>query len=89
MPFISRQTFCRWLLVIGLLLPESSRLAAAIEASEQGTRVAFFQADVTPPLGSPLCDGYVPPADGVDDPARASLLEQELDGAPALDPEID
>jgi len=25
-------------------------------------RVAVFEHDVTPPLGSPLCDGYVPPA---------------------------
>ena len=33
--------------------------------------LAVFQADVTPPLGAPLCDGLVPPADAVDDPLTA------------------
>jgi hypothetical protein len=34
-------------------------------------RVATFQLDVTPPLGSPLCDALVPPASGVADPLSA------------------
>jgi hypothetical protein len=34
-------------------------------------RVATFEIDVTPPLGSPLCDALVPPATGVDDPLSA------------------
>src|SRR3954468_11960782 len=34
-------------------------------------RVATFKVDVTPPPGSPLCDGLVPPATGVNDPLSA------------------
>src|SRR3954468_13106133 len=39
-------------------------------------RIATFKADVTPPPGSPLCDGLVPPATGVNDPlwARGIVL---------------
>jgi hypothetical protein len=38
--------------------------------------IATFSVDVTPPLGAPLCDGLVPPADSVDDPlfARGVVL---------------
>jgi hypothetical protein len=34
-------------------------------------RVATFSVDVTPPLGSPLCDGLVAPAARIDDPLFA------------------
>ncbi|MFN7649226.1 MAG: hypothetical protein ACK5UT_17130, partial [Acidobacteriota bacterium] len=39
-------------------------------------RLATFAADVTPPLGAPLCYGLVPPAASVADPlaARGVLL---------------
>lgn len=39
-------------------------------------RIATFQIDVTPPIGSPLCDGLVPDAMRVDDPlfARGFVL---------------
>lgn len=42
-------------------------------------KVAAFKVDVTPPLGSPLCDGLVPAATGVNDPltARGIVLEAE------------
>jgi hypothetical protein len=33
--------------------------------------LATFAADVTPPLGHPLCGGWIEPARGVDDPLRA------------------
>jgi hypothetical protein len=36
--------------------------------------VATFQADVTPPLGTPLCDGLVPPAEKIVDPLSARGL---------------
>src|SRR5712671_5875239 len=38
--------------------------------------IATFSADVTPPIGAPLCDGLVPVADAVDDPlfARGIVL---------------
>lgn len=39
-------------------------------------RLAKFEIDVTPPMGSPLCDGLVPPAAKIDDPlfARGIVL---------------
>jgi hypothetical protein len=42
-------------------------------------RVATFKVDVTPPTGSPLCDGLVPPANGVNDPlsARGVILQAD------------
>jgi hypothetical protein len=36
-----------------------------------GFSIATFQADVTPPLGSPLCGGGVPPVQSVTDPLSA------------------
>ncbi len=33
--------------------------------------IATFSCDVTPPLGHPLCGGWIPPSRGVDDPLRA------------------
>src|SRR5690349_20213501 len=35
--------------------------APALLAAKKGLRVATFSADVTPPLGAPLCYGLVPP----------------------------
>ena len=42
-------------------------------------RVATFKLDVTPPPGSPRCDGLVPPAAGGNDPrwARGRGLEAD------------
>jgi len=34
-------------------------------------KLATFQADITPPLGHPLCGGWIEPVRGVDDPLRA------------------
>ncbi|MCA9117082.1 MAG: neutral/alkaline non-lysosomal ceramidase N-terminal domain-containing protein [Planctomycetaceae bacterium] len=46
--------------------------ARAGEPAHRATlRVATFEADVTPPIGSPLCYGFVPPAKSVDDPLSA------------------
>jgi len=33
--------------------------------------LARFSADITPPLGSPLCGGWIEPVRGIDDPLRA------------------
>lgn len=46
--------------------------------------IATFQADVTPPLGSPLCDGLVPVADGVDDPLSARGIVLVGSGQPIV-----
>lgn len=40
-------------------------------AEEPELRIATFAADVTPPLGAPLCDALVKPAEKVDDPLSA------------------
>ena len=40
-------------------------------AADEPLRIATFQADVTPPLGSPLCDALCPPAKEVVDPLSA------------------
>jgi hypothetical protein len=34
-------------------------------------RIATFEADITPPIGAPLCDGLVPPAKEIVDPLYA------------------
>lgn len=36
-----------------------------------GLRVATFECDVTPPLGHPLCGGWIKPLEAVDDPLLA------------------
>jgi hypothetical protein len=42
-------------------------------------RVATFKVDVTPPIGSPLCDALVPPMSGVNDPLSARGIVLEAD----------
>jgi hypothetical protein len=46
-------------------------LWTAIAAHAAPLRIATFQLDVTPPIGSPLCDGLVPEAARIDDPLFA------------------
>jgi hypothetical protein len=45
-------------------------------AGDQPLKIATFEADVTPPLGTPLCDGLVPPAKEIVDrlSARGIIL---------------
>src|SRR5689334_5827624 len=43
-------------------------LLCPILAFARPLEVCTFQADVTPPIGSPLCDGGVPPAAKIVDP---------------------
>lgn len=42
-------------------------------------RLATFKVDVTPPVGSPLCDALVPPASGVNDPLSARGIVLQAD----------
>jgi hypothetical protein len=67
-------------LALAAFLSISGRLTA-----EAGLRVATFQVDVTPPIGSPLCDGLCPPAASVSDPlsARGLVLAAD-DQAPVV-----
>jgi hypothetical protein len=41
------------------------------QAGEKPLKIAVFEADVTPPLGAPLCDGLVSPAKEIVDPLSA------------------
>jgi hypothetical protein len=43
-------------------------LAAPLAAAETPLRIATFEADITPPIGTPLCDGLVQPAKEIVDP---------------------
>ena len=47
-------------------------------------RVAFFSADITPPVGAALCDGLVVPASGVDDPLEARGVVLQSNQAPIV-----
>lgn len=49
-------------------------IASASPAAEDALRVAVFQADATPPLGSPLCNGGVEPAKEITTPLSARGL---------------
>src|SRR6266536_6536287 len=46
-------------------------LALPARAGDTPLRIATFQADVTPPLGTPLCDALVQPAREIVDPLSA------------------
>jgi hypothetical protein len=45
--------------------------AFPVRAGDAPLRIAVFQADVTPPLGAPLCDALVKPAKEIVDPLSA------------------
>jgi hypothetical protein len=57
---------------------------AACSAYALELRVGTFKVDVTPPPGSPLCDGLVPPATGVNDPLSARGIVLAADKQPPL-----
>jgi hypothetical protein len=46
-------------------------LAFADETAKAEYRLATFKADVTPAIGSPLCGGWIRPAEVIDDPLEA------------------
>ena len=45
--------------------------ALPLAAGEKPLKIAIFEVDVTPPLGTPLCDGLVMPAKEIVDPLSA------------------
>lgn len=47
-------------------------------------RIAPFEADITPPLGTPLCDALVQPARTIDDPLKARGVVLFGDGEPIV-----
>src|SRR6202044_22387 len=51
--------------------PVPSRLPRSEDASMPALHLACFRCDVTPPLGHPLCGGWIEPVRAVDDPLWA------------------
>ncbi|MBP7934892.1 MAG: hypothetical protein KA354_09635, partial [Phycisphaerae bacterium] len=49
----------------------SATLPGGDDPGREPLRIALFQADVTPPLGSPLCEALVKPARRIVDPLSA------------------
>ena len=41
------------------------------ENTAPSLKIATFSADITPPIGSPLCGGWIEPSNVIDDPLRA------------------
>ncbi|HEX5102371.1 MAG TPA: hypothetical protein VFV87_01070, partial [Pirellulaceae bacterium] len=60
------------------LCPSSGAIAA------EPLRIATFEADITPPLGSPLCDALVQPARTIDDPLLARGIVLFPEGEPIV-----
>lgn len=58
--------------------------AATTHILQAELQVATFRADVTPPAGSPLCDGLCPPATGVNDPLSARGIILKPDNQPPV-----
>ena len=72
-----------WVLLAVMFLPT---LAWGAENANKETmlRIAVFKADVTPPIGSPLCIGLVPNAKKIDDPLSARGLVLLIKPAPVV-----
>ncbi|MCI0332185.1 MAG: hypothetical protein L0228_03040 [Planctomycetes bacterium] len=71
-----------WRKLVGSVLLLLAFAAADCFAVE--LRVASFKVDVTPPAGSPLCDGLVPPTTGVNDPLSARGILLQADDEPLV-----
>src|SRR5712691_18765 len=46
-------------------------ISPSVQAGDTPLKIAIFEADVTPPLGTPLCDALVQPAKEIVDPLSA------------------
>lgn len=72
LPTVTRTLVVRCVPVLLLLLATSCRSPEAPrEPASASVRVAAFRADVTPPVGHPLCGGWIRPLATVDDPLLA------------------
>ena len=66
---IDRRNFLETTLAAGIAGLLAPGLVQAEEAA--GLKLAPFRFDVTPPVGHPLCGGWITPVKGVDDPLEA------------------
>ena len=60
----------RILIHAGIMLSVFAVLAE-VRGDDVGLRIAVFEADITPPIGAPLCDALVPPAKEIVDKLSA------------------
>jgi hypothetical protein len=59
-------------------------LSAPTRGADSPLRIALFEADITPPLGSPLCDALVKPAKEIVDPLLARGIVLLTDDKPVV-----
>jgi hypothetical protein len=71
----------RWILSAAVFFSFSCVTA---QAAEKAVRIAVFEADITPPIGAPLCDGLVPPAKEIVDPLSARGVVLLAEGKPIV-----
>lgn len=66
----------RWCIALFALVVALPAYAWSIQEGQKPARIATFEVEVTPPIGTPLCDGLVKPAMEVADPlfARGIVL---------------
>jgi hypothetical protein len=77
---MKRRDFLSGMLSAGCLAPALARAGESAGPLE----IATFDADVTPPLGTPLCHGNVRPAERIVDPLKARGLILLGEGAPIV-----
>src|SRR3990172_5800440 len=75
-PFTTTVHWTRLAITSAVLLTAALAADASLAVD---LRVATFKLDVTPPVGSPLCDALVPPATGVNDPLTARGIVLKAD----------
>tara|TARA_R110002095_G_scaffold185829_2_gene163041 strand:- start:23 stop:1546 length:1524 start_codon:yes stop_codon:yes gene_type:complete len=73
MPLFRKQfvTFLSLSLIVLFFICSTDLCQAAETSPEAPLQIATFECDITPPLGSPLCYGHLPPAKKIDDPLIA------------------
>lgn len=59
-------------------------LVLSATASADGVRISTFFADVTPPLGSPLCFSYIKPVETIEEPLTARGVVIFSEGKPVV-----
>jgi dienelactone hydrolase len=61
----------RWMLGLAITLGLIGCMTGDCHEGGNGLAIASFSCDVTPPLGHPLCGGWIKPLESVDDPLLA------------------
>jgi hypothetical protein len=73
MDTMNRRTALSTMITAPVVTAELLRTPRTLAGDRESARfqIATFSADITPPLGSPLCGGWITPEQLVDDPLRA------------------